>query len=206
MDPDAELTTLEEIETLDREVERLKVMYQQYFLGALKQEPLVLRKSCYRLILQARPDKVRNTSVRFRLRNILQKWNGYQTYWNRITREIEAGTHRPVAERLRKRDEARERAAGRTRRGGEVFELSDDLSADDLQRQLEQAVAREVADQEPRGRTPTPPTKGPGGPPSERQIEEEFRRMLLQRQEAGQAVNDLTLADAARSLLTRDGT
>ncbi len=205
MDEDAELTTLEEIEALDREIERLKVMYQQYFLGTLKQEPLVLRKACYRQILRAQPAKVRNTSVRFRLRNILQKWNGYQTYWNRIVREIEVGTYRPVAERLRARQAARQRAADRGPRSGGVHEISDDLSPVELQRQLEEAVAREVASQE-RSVTPTPFPGGSGAGPTKRQVEEEFRRLLLQRQDAGLAADGLTLEDAARSLIERGGT
>ena len=49
------LQAREQIELLERDIERLRVMYQQYFMGTLKTEPLTLRKHIYRQILQAKP-------------------------------------------------------------------------------------------------------------------------------------------------------
>jgi len=202
MAEEGDLTTQEEIETLDHDIERLKTLYRQYFMGSLKLEPQVLRKQCYRRILMARPGKIRNTGLRFRLRNLLQKWNGYQTYWNRITRQIEAGTYKRDLERVRRREHRR-----RTEPPGAAgtFELSDDLSEQDLQRQLEAAVQREVAEVTKLERSPPSNLSAPASRPSERQVEEEFRRLVLERQAAGESVDGLSMDEAARSLVSRIG-
>lgn len=197
MEGDDELTSPEEVDALDADVERLKTLYQQYFLGSLKLEPSVLRKQCYRRVLQARPDKVRNTGLRFRLRNLLQKWNGYQTYWNRILQQMEAGTYERDLDRARRRQ--RGRSEERTSAGPAVA-LSDDLSPEELQRQLAEAVAREVAQLDQKVRAPTP---GATDDPPTRRIEDEFRRLVLERQAAGLPVEGLSLDDAARSLKDR---
>lgn len=86
-----------DIETLLSElsvkVERVKVLYEQYFMGIEKIEPLVARKDITRTMLMLQQQYIRNTGLRFKFNTLLQKWNIYITYWNRILREIEAGTY-----------------------------------------------------------------------------------------------------------------
>ncbi|MBN2192670.1 MAG: hypothetical protein JW751_07615 [Polyangiaceae bacterium] len=83
-----------EIEELELRVERLRSLYEQYFLGIEKVEPLTARKDVDRRIWVLRREQIRNTRKRFKLQTIIQRYNTYQQYWMRINREIEAGTYR----------------------------------------------------------------------------------------------------------------
>lgn len=37
---------------------------------------------------------MRNTGARFRFQTLVQRFTSYQTYWNRILRQMEEGTYR----------------------------------------------------------------------------------------------------------------
>jgi len=83
----------EALDALDLLVDRLKVLYEQYFMGIERVEPQVARKDIQRTLLQLQQTYIRNTSLRFKFNTMLQKWNIYITYWNRVLREIENGTY-----------------------------------------------------------------------------------------------------------------
>jgi hypothetical protein len=74
-------------------MERVKVLYEQYFMGIEKIEPGVARKDIARHMIILQQQYIRNTGLRFRFNTMLQKWNIYVTYWNRVLREIENGTY-----------------------------------------------------------------------------------------------------------------
>jgi hypothetical protein len=74
-------------------IERVKVLYEQYFMGIEKIEPMVTRREVARALLLLQQQQIRNTGLRFKFNTMLQKWNIYITYWNRILREIDAGTY-----------------------------------------------------------------------------------------------------------------
>jgi hypothetical protein len=88
---------------LANKIERLKTLYEQYFMGIEKIEPQVPRKEVTRVLLNLQQQYIRNTALRFRFNTMLQKWNIYLTYWNRVLREIENGTYvRHLAKARRK--------------------------------------------------------------------------------------------------------
>jgi hypothetical protein len=129
---DGQPENLEDIlEGLEQKIDRLKVLYDQYFMGIEKVEPLVVRKNVNRTILNLAKIQIRNTGLRFRYRTLVQRFNTYLTYWNRILREIELGTYKrdvlraskamaakgaelpqEIAAALKPRDRERLRAAG----------------------------------------------------------------------------------------------
>ena len=78
---------------LELKIERLKVLYEQYFMGIEKMEPQVARKEVTRTMLTLQQQYIRNTAMRFKFNTMLQKWQLYITYWNRVLREIENGTY-----------------------------------------------------------------------------------------------------------------
>ena len=80
------------VSELETRVDRLRSLYEQYFMGIEKLEPGVPRKDVDRRIQILRKEQIRNTGLRFRFQMILQRYNTYQTYWQRICREIENGT------------------------------------------------------------------------------------------------------------------
>ena len=83
----------EVLKELENKVERLKVLYEQYFMGIEKMEPQVARKEVTRTMLTLQQQYIRNTALRFKFNTMLQKWQIYVTYWNRTLREIENGTY-----------------------------------------------------------------------------------------------------------------
>ncbi|MGH7435071.1 MAG: MXAN_5187 C-terminal domain-containing protein [Polyangiaceae bacterium] len=84
-------------------VDRLRSLYEQYFMGIEKLEPLVPRKDVDRRIHVLRKEQIRNTALRFRFQMILQRYNTYQTHWQRVCREIENGTYKRHVVRANKR-------------------------------------------------------------------------------------------------------
>ena len=91
MEP-AELDTA--LDELEVRLERLRALYDQYFLGIEKLEPLIARKDVDRRIYLLRREKIRNTGRRFKFQTLIQRYNTFQQYWQRIVREIENGTYR----------------------------------------------------------------------------------------------------------------
>ncbi len=82
------------IDDLGPRVERLKSLYQQYFMGIEKMAPNVLRKDVDRTIWQLRKIRFQNTRLRFRFQQIIQRYNTYKQFWSRTLREIENGTYK----------------------------------------------------------------------------------------------------------------
>ena len=79
---------------LEIAVDRLRSLYEQYFMGIEKLEPTVPRKDVDRRIHVLRKEQIRNTALRFRFHMLLQRYNTYQTHWQRICRDIENGTYK----------------------------------------------------------------------------------------------------------------
>jgi hypothetical protein len=101
------LNVEELLSELSIKVERVKQLYEQYFMGIEKLEPQVARKEVQRTMLMLQQQYIRNTGLRFKFNTLLQKWNIYITYWNRVLREIENGTytrHLAKAQRSAARD------------------------------------------------------------------------------------------------------
>ena len=88
---------------LEIAVDRLRSLYEQYFMGIEKMEPMVPRKDVDRRIQVLRKEQIRNTAQRFRFQMVLQRYNTYQTHWQRICREIENGTYKRHVLRARQR-------------------------------------------------------------------------------------------------------
>ena len=82
------------IEELESRLERLRALYEQYFMGIERIEPAIPRKDIDRRIYVLRREKIRNTAKRFKLQTIISRYNTFQQYWQRICREIEQGTYK----------------------------------------------------------------------------------------------------------------
>ena len=82
------------LEELENRLERLRALYEQYFMGIERIEPSIARKDVDRRIYVLRREKIRNTARRFKLQTIISRYNTFQQYWQRICREIELGTYK----------------------------------------------------------------------------------------------------------------
>jgi hypothetical protein len=79
---------------LETRVDRLRSLYEQYFMGIERMPPAVPHKDVERRIQVLRKEQIRNTAVRFRFQMIIQRYNTYQSHWQRICRQIEEGTYK----------------------------------------------------------------------------------------------------------------
>lgn len=81
------------LDTIDKNLERLKTLYEQYFLGIQKQPPTFLHNDLDRKLRDLMQLQIRNTGLRYRLATLQQKMGAYNSYWKRTLRQIENGTY-----------------------------------------------------------------------------------------------------------------
>ena len=167
-------TALEELET---RLERLRSLYEQYFLGIEKVPPAVARTDVERRIWALRKEQIHNTAKRFKLQTIVQRFNTFQQYWQRICREIENGTYSPHLARARKKaSESEPRTIMARRRLGaysaEARKAAAD-QADQAVREAEAEIQTALAAPEPLPTAELLPEVGPqagGQPPVGRRL------------------------------------
>jgi len=89
-----EETDVEELlDTVDKTLDRLKTLYEQYFLGIQKQAPSFIHNDIERKLRDLAQMQLRNTGLRYRLATLQQKFGSYNSYWRRTLRQIENGTY-----------------------------------------------------------------------------------------------------------------
>jgi len=88
---------------LDVELGRLKVLYEQYFIGIEKNPPTVARREVEKLLALLGAQTIGNTAVKFRYTALLHRWRVYSERWEKILREIENGTYSRHREKLKRR-------------------------------------------------------------------------------------------------------
>jgi hypothetical protein len=88
-----EVDVEEVLSDLEHKVDRVKILYEQYFMGIEKLEPRTARKEITRKMLEITQMNIRNTALRYRFNALHQKFGVYTTYWTRTIREIEQGTY-----------------------------------------------------------------------------------------------------------------
>src|SRR5215467_9367024 len=114
---------------LEIAVDRLRSLYEQYFMGIERLEPTVPRKDVDRRIQVIRREPFRNTALRFRFHMLLQRYNTYQTHWQRICRDIENGTYKRHVIRAQQRFADPARAArGRPASGTRDRSIAEELA------------------------------------------------------------------------------
>jgi hypothetical protein len=88
-------------------LKRLRALYDQWFSGIERIEPAQQRRELDALFGQLRREQPRNTGLRFRCQQLLQRYTTYTTYWRRIARQIEDGTYKRDVLRARRLAEMR---------------------------------------------------------------------------------------------------
>lgn len=89
---------------LERKIERLRVAYEQYFLGIEKVVPLQRQKAIVRIIYRLQQAKLRGAQGKFRFNSLMQRFNAHKAYWNRTVREIEEGKYKRQTFRQKQRE------------------------------------------------------------------------------------------------------
>jgi len=81
----------DDLADLDQKISRLRVLYDQYFMGIERVEPLMQRGEIAKFFLRSNIPQRGNTAHKFRYRSLQQKFTSFCGYWDRIVRLIEDG-------------------------------------------------------------------------------------------------------------------
>jgi hypothetical protein len=92
------------LDDLKRKVERLRVTYEQYFLGIEKVPPLQQRRDVVRDVHRLTQLRIKRAALKFRFQSLVQRFNAHKAYWTRTEREIEMGTHKRQTFRAKQRE------------------------------------------------------------------------------------------------------
>jgi hypothetical protein len=79
---------------MERKLDRLRGLYESFFMGVERAPPNVARREMNRLMVEMQQEPIGNHSLRFRFQSMIQRWVLMTAYWNRTLREIESGTFR----------------------------------------------------------------------------------------------------------------
>jgi hypothetical protein len=82
-----------EIDRLESKIKKLRIMYEQYFLELLPMRPEKPHKEVKDMIRRMQRMPFQNSQTRFRLRQIVARYQTYDTYWARIIKQREEGTY-----------------------------------------------------------------------------------------------------------------
>jgi len=115
------------ISELELRLDRLRALYEQYFMGFEKLEPQVQRKDVDRRFQALRKENIRNTALRFRFNVAVQKYSTYQSYWQRICRQIEEGTYKRHVQKAKARF-----GDGQNRKKDQDFDIDVDVDLAEL--------------------------------------------------------------------------
>jgi hypothetical protein len=111
-DRDGEDLSNTEIQGKLRELEQgldvLRRRYEQFFVGNRDRPPKNERRKVSRLVRELQRANLTNTSHKFKLRGLMQRFNTYKNKWNRVERQIEEGTYEPHQKRAQQRMEESE--------------------------------------------------------------------------------------------------
>jgi hypothetical protein len=134
------------LDEMGRKLERMRGLYESFFMGVERTPPNTLRRDMNRQILEMQQVPIGNASLRFRYQALSQRWVLLVTYWNRTMREIESGTL--------SRDIARARRH-MTQKGNTALTLEEALAMGIPASRAKAFVARQQMDIERRAKNAT---------------------------------------------------
>lgn len=82
-----------ELDKLEARIGELRVLYEQYFIDVQPHPPDKLHQETTRFIRKLLRAPFKNSQIRFRLRMLVQRFQTYATYWERVLKQKEDGTY-----------------------------------------------------------------------------------------------------------------
>jgi hypothetical protein len=89
----AEKSQKEQVAELEEDIERLRIAFEQYFLGIDKRPPLERKEQVHRALRQMQTKRLQQTVTRFQFQGLVGRFNILDSYWTRTLRRIEEGTY-----------------------------------------------------------------------------------------------------------------
>lgn len=82
-----------QLDQLETAIARLRILYEQYFTGILPRQPEQEHKDVKNMIKLLLKAPFKNSQRRFRLRTLVNRFQTYGTYWERVLKQKEEGTY-----------------------------------------------------------------------------------------------------------------
>lgn len=112
-----------ELDVLEAKIAELRMLFEQHFAEILPQPPSKLQKEVLLMMKRLLRAPFRNSATRFRLRMLIQRYQTYATYWERVLKQKEEGTYSKdlfkaeMRERAVEESKLQQSAAGAAERG-----------------------------------------------------------------------------------------
>jgi hypothetical protein len=84
----------DDLAELENKITRLKLEYDQYFMGNLRREPYVLKGEIQKKIHQYLSQPPTKAREKFRFNTLCARYQSYRQLWARIIKEMEQGTYK----------------------------------------------------------------------------------------------------------------
>jgi hypothetical protein len=84
----------DEIKQVDKDLDQLRALYELYFMGVERTEPVVSRDKVRRRLRSLRDMKFKNNGFKFKVQAMQARMISFENYWGRIMRQREAGTYK----------------------------------------------------------------------------------------------------------------
>lgn len=85
---------LKDIQELTKDIETLRIHYEQYFLGIIREEPTRLRDHVKGMIQRNAGVPVQNAAMKFQLQQCVARYSTFSAHWDRVLQQIEDGTYK----------------------------------------------------------------------------------------------------------------
>ncbi len=83
----------DELDRLEQKIAELRVYYEQYFVDIQPQPPDKLQQEVVWMIRQLLRAPFKNAAIRFRLRELIQRYQMFATYWEKVMKLREEGKY-----------------------------------------------------------------------------------------------------------------
>jgi hypothetical protein len=127
--PELGADTEADLQLLDVKLKQLRMEYEQYFLGARKREPQLLRGEVNKVVAYYANAPIRNTALRFLFNNLRARYFTHKRLWDETCRKIEEGSYERHLFKADLHD--RERAAKRTKQAAKAAPAAPMASGED---------------------------------------------------------------------------
>ncbi len=82
-----------ELAEIEQEIKELTILFEQYFAGIEKREPIKKREAVAKRLRRFVNRRIIQTDLRFRYQTLASRFHSYNTYWDRILRLIDEGRY-----------------------------------------------------------------------------------------------------------------
>lgn len=167
------------LDSLEKKIEQCRVLYELWFNGVEKREPVWHRQDINRqlTVLQRNMQDITSPVDRFRFRNIQARFNSLNQYWNRVCLQRDRGNYHKDLVRMRRRmgdveirlgaalEEKEQQTQSESQHGTHTLEEPEGLEGSGLEEAAQTAATSEAvtsASGVTKPTTSTPSTPGTG--------------------------------------------